>query len=65
MKKILEDIKKYTELHFTTSQSALLLSKDGSNFLPKKLAWISKKAILPSSHLTADASSADKLLVIS
>jgi hypothetical protein len=40
----------------------LLLSKDGRNFLPKKLAWISKKAILPSSHLTADASSADKLL---
>jgi hypothetical protein len=60
--KDLEDIKRYTELHFTSSQSALLLSKDGRNFLSRQLAWLSKKAILPSSQLTADASSADKLL---
>ncbi len=54
--------KKYTELHFTTSQSALLLSKDGRNFLPRQVAWLLKKAILPSSQLTADASPVDRLL---
>jgi hypothetical protein len=58
----LESIKKYTELHFTSSQAALLLSKEDTNFLPRQLAWLSKKAIEPSTFLTSEASSAEKLL---
>lgn len=30
--------------------------------MPRQVAWLSKKAILPSSQLTADASSVDRLL---
>jgi hypothetical protein len=58
----LDSIKNYTELHFTSSQAALLLSKDDTNYLPRQLAWLSKKAIEPSAFLSAEASSAEKLL---
>jgi len=61
--KEIEDIKFNTDLHFTTAQQALIMSKEGKLYLPRQLQWLSTKAgkmVLNTG--TDDASSADAII---